>query len=242
MFATWHGSRPPKFSPPIFSRAGFVGKRGGMGVVGLPIGSIAARPDRLLDELRARDIDLYLRQQARDTSAPCGRMLFGPWPVKVDGKADQSTSVRKPEMAVMSSHSAFFFNRPAPSQMLIPSLIHRSFPPVFPESRADQAMGEFGHDTYFRRQYRKVHGTLKLPNFEATSMKGRYSQPFTRMTECLTTALSTDLVDILHRGYSVAYFIIPGRVRASPRATATLNRRWNRPCKPATIRLIVISR
>ena len=31
----------------------------------------------LLDELRARDIDLYLHQQALDTSTPSGRMLFG---------------------------------------------------------------------------------------------------------------------------------------------------------------------
>ena len=68
-------------------------------------------------------------------------------------------------------------------------------------------MGELRHDTYFRRQYRKVHGALKLPNFEATSMKVRYSQPFTRMTECLSTALPTDLVDILHGGYSVAYLL-----------------------------------
>ena len=31
----------------------------------------------LLGELRCRDIDLYLRQQALDTSTPSGRMLFG---------------------------------------------------------------------------------------------------------------------------------------------------------------------
>jgi DNA invertase Pin-like site-specific DNA recombinase len=31
----------------------------------------------LLNELRARDIDLYLHQQAVDTSTPSGRMLFG---------------------------------------------------------------------------------------------------------------------------------------------------------------------
>jgi len=31
----------------------------------------------LLDELKARDIDLYLHQQALDTSTPSGRMLFG---------------------------------------------------------------------------------------------------------------------------------------------------------------------
>jgi DNA invertase Pin-like site-specific DNA recombinase len=31
----------------------------------------------LLGELRARDIDLYLHQQALDTSTPSGRMLFG---------------------------------------------------------------------------------------------------------------------------------------------------------------------
>ena len=30
-----------------------------------------------LDELRSRDIDLYLHQQALDTSTPSGRMLFG---------------------------------------------------------------------------------------------------------------------------------------------------------------------
>jgi DNA invertase Pin-like site-specific DNA recombinase len=31
----------------------------------------------LLGELRSRDIDLYLHQQALDTSTPSGRMLFG---------------------------------------------------------------------------------------------------------------------------------------------------------------------
>jgi DNA invertase Pin-like site-specific DNA recombinase len=31
----------------------------------------------LLNELRSRDIDLYLHQQALDTSTPSGRMLFG---------------------------------------------------------------------------------------------------------------------------------------------------------------------
>lgn len=31
----------------------------------------------LLGELQARDIDLYLHQQALDTSTPSGRMLFG---------------------------------------------------------------------------------------------------------------------------------------------------------------------
>jgi DNA invertase Pin-like site-specific DNA recombinase len=31
----------------------------------------------LLGDLQARDIDLYLRQQALDTSTPSGRMLFG---------------------------------------------------------------------------------------------------------------------------------------------------------------------
>ena len=31
----------------------------------------------LLGELRSRDIDLYLHQQALDTSTPLGRMLFG---------------------------------------------------------------------------------------------------------------------------------------------------------------------
>jgi DNA invertase Pin-like site-specific DNA recombinase len=31
----------------------------------------------LLDELQSRDIDLYLHQQALDTSTPSGRMLFG---------------------------------------------------------------------------------------------------------------------------------------------------------------------
>jgi DNA invertase Pin-like site-specific DNA recombinase len=32
---------------------------------------------RLLGERRSRDIDLYLREQALDTSTPSGRMLFG---------------------------------------------------------------------------------------------------------------------------------------------------------------------
>ena len=31
----------------------------------------------LLGELRSRDIDLYLHQQALDTSTPSGRLLFG---------------------------------------------------------------------------------------------------------------------------------------------------------------------
>jgi hypothetical protein len=31
----------------------------------------------LLNELQARDIDIYLHQQAIDTSTPSGRMLFG---------------------------------------------------------------------------------------------------------------------------------------------------------------------
>ena len=31
----------------------------------------------VLGELRSRDIDLYLHQQALDTSTPSGRMLFG---------------------------------------------------------------------------------------------------------------------------------------------------------------------
>ena len=46
-------------------------------------GRCAAWADRLVDligllgELRSRDIDLYLHQQALDTSTPAGRPLFG---------------------------------------------------------------------------------------------------------------------------------------------------------------------
>ena len=43
----------------------------------LPIGSIPPDLIGLLGELRSRDIDLYLHQQALDTSTPSGRMLFG---------------------------------------------------------------------------------------------------------------------------------------------------------------------
>jgi hypothetical protein len=68
-------------------------------------------------------------------------------------------------------------------------------------------MGELRHDTHFRRQYRKVHGPLGLPNFVATSMKVRLFKPETGMIKGLSTALPTDLVDILHDGYSVAHLL-----------------------------------
>ena len=104
------GTAPvPRSSPHLFSRApGLSASEAAWAWSVCRLGRSLPDLIGLLDELRARDIDLYLRQQARDTSAPCGRMLFGPWPVKVDGVPDQSTSVRKPEMAVMSSHPAFF--------------------------------------------------------------------------------------------------------------------------------------
>ena len=46
-------------------------------MVGVPAGTIPVRPIGVLGELQARDIDLYLHQQALDTSTPSGRMLFG---------------------------------------------------------------------------------------------------------------------------------------------------------------------
>jgi DNA invertase Pin-like site-specific DNA recombinase len=41
------------------------------------LGRSLSDPIGLLGELRSRDIDLYLHQQALDTSTPAGRMLFG---------------------------------------------------------------------------------------------------------------------------------------------------------------------
>ena len=46
-------------------------------MVGVPAGSSLSDLIGLLGELRSRDIDLYLHQQALDTSTPSGRMLFG---------------------------------------------------------------------------------------------------------------------------------------------------------------------
>ena len=47
-------------------------------MVGVSAWAITAGPEiGLLGELRSRDIDLYLHQQALDTSTPSGRMLFG---------------------------------------------------------------------------------------------------------------------------------------------------------------------
>jgi hypothetical protein len=95
------------------------------------------------------------------------------------------------------------FNPAAPRPRLIPSVTHWYFRGLL----ADQAMGELRHDTHFRRQYRKVHGPLGLPNFVATSMKVRLFKPETGMIKGLSTALLTDLVDILHDGYSVAHLL-----------------------------------
>ena len=52
-----------------------VRRRGRM--VGLPAGTVPVRPSGCSVSYRSRDIDLYLHQQALDTSTPSGRMLFG---------------------------------------------------------------------------------------------------------------------------------------------------------------------
>ena len=46
-------------------------------MVGVSAGTIPIRPDRSARRATIRDIDLYLHQQALDTSTPSGRMLFG---------------------------------------------------------------------------------------------------------------------------------------------------------------------
>ena len=43
----------------------------------LSAGTIPVRPDRPAGRATAPEIDLYLHQQALDTSTPSGRMLFG---------------------------------------------------------------------------------------------------------------------------------------------------------------------
>jgi Resolvase, N terminal domain len=52
------------------------GLRHDRGMVRGPPGALASASPSVLSELKAKDVDLYLHQQAVDTSTPAGRALF----------------------------------------------------------------------------------------------------------------------------------------------------------------------